>query len=194
MHHFWFLTQRLHERMQHRTEESRGVVVTQIKSHEYVLNNVLDQRKQAAVRVTQHHCQHPWSLNKTRIRWSINRSRRPFAVFMHSSDCNACLCNYLLVLSLTESEQWHRKNKAWTAVWWKPVINSLVSSVFIFFPLVTTFLPKKKSVLLFFEYCSAVLRAVIYVLSSLPVDIGWVSEGSVICHWEGSLSCHWSAH
>lgn len=48
--------------MQHGAEESSSVVVAQIQSHQHVLNDVADQRQQAAVRVTQHHCQHTRSL------------------------------------------------------------------------------------------------------------------------------------
>ncbi len=46
------LTQCFHERVQHRTEKSSCVVVAEIQSHQHILNDVPDQRQQAAVRVS----------------------------------------------------------------------------------------------------------------------------------------------
>ena len=61
-HHFRKLTQSLQERVKHGAEESSCVLVAEIQSHQHVLDDVPDQRQQAAVRVSQHHCQHPGSL------------------------------------------------------------------------------------------------------------------------------------
>lgn len=67
-HRFLKLTQCLHKCVEHRAEKSSCVVVAEVKSHQYVLDNVPDQRQQATVRVYQHHRQYLWSLaNKTEI-------------------------------------------------------------------------------------------------------------------------------
>lgn len=65
------LTQSLHESVQHRAEEGSCVVVGEIQSHQHILNYVPDQRQQAAVGVSKHHCQHLRSLaNKKGIWWN----------------------------------------------------------------------------------------------------------------------------
>lgn len=58
----WNLTQGLDERVQHGAEERRRALVAEIQSRQHVLDDVGHQRQQAAVRVSQHHRQHPGSL------------------------------------------------------------------------------------------------------------------------------------
>lgn len=48
--------------MQHGAEERRRALVAEIQSRQHVLDDVGHQRQQAAVRVSQHHRQHPGSL------------------------------------------------------------------------------------------------------------------------------------
>lgn len=197
--------------MQHRAEQSSCVVVTEIQSHQHILNDVPDQRQQAAVWVSQHHCQHSWSLtNRTEILWNTFPGH-----------------NKHLQTNTQYSPGWWIP---WMWVWFywrnclcghvRHIIHSLIYMITIGVRL-TVVLVLIYLLTLFHYICSSSSKDDLYclayfsfqlpppfpllnspknilcilttkIMSPLPVDAGWASAGWAICHWAGSLSFHWS--